>query len=158
MEKTKLKAFTLMEVTVAMLISAICISICYSAYTIVTNYYATFRDKNETVGTVMGLKQVLARDFLRGRIVLSTATGLEVMLDSTTVIYTFKEDRVLRELTNLHTDTFKLALTPPVFSFEQKPIIGPDTIDQVKFEVRLDKNQVVPLLVQKLYSAENLFH
>ena len=43
----KINAYTLMEVTVAMLLSAICIGIAYSAYDIIGNYYRSFQQKND---------------------------------------------------------------------------------------------------------------
>jgi prepilin-type N-terminal cleavage/methylation domain-containing protein len=154
----KIKAFTLMEVTVAMLISAICITICYSAYALIANYYAVFQEKNEKADAVMGLKQVLEKDFLRAQLILKTDSGLTVNLDSAVVVYSFKEGKVLRGLQGLHTDTFRVAAAQPSFSFEQKPIIEPDTVDQVSLKVRLDKSQTTTILIVKLYSAETLFH
>lgn len=147
-----------MEVTVAMLISAICITICYSAYGIIANYYAVFQEKNERSGVVMTLKHVLEKDFLAGDIILKTDSGLTVKLDSAVVAYTFEENKILRKLHGIHTDTFKVGTAPPSFSFEMKPILEPDTIDQIRFNVRLDKNQTATILIVKLYSAENLFH
>lgn len=154
----KVNAFTLMEVTVAMLVSAICITICYTAYGIVTNYYAVFQEKNEKAAMTTGLKQVLEKDFLRADLVVSTDSGLKVSQDSVAIIYTFDQEKVVRELQGLHTDTFKIATSRPEFKFENQTIVESDTIDELSFKVPLGKGLNAPISIRKIYSSTNLFH
>ncbi|MBB2145789.1 hypothetical protein GM921_09845 [Pedobacter sp. LMG 31464] len=152
----KIKAYTLLEVTVAMLLSAICITICYSAYGIIGKYYTVFQAKNQQATEVLGLKQVLARDFLKSRFVLKSEDGFELIRDSVLIRYSFSAGHVLRQLNTLHTDTFHLEPSELLCFFEGRPVDVPDTVDQVQFKLSLAKGVRIPLQVNKVYSAENL--
>lgn len=154
----KINAYTLMEVTIAMLLSAICISICYSAYGIIGAYYRTFQAKNETADAAMSLRHVLEKDFLKSKLVLSTDSGLMMQQDSSTVLYTFREKAILRELPELHTDTFKVSYSGLQFFFEGEILEQKDTVDRMDMKIHLDKGAGAKIRVDKKYSAENLFH
>jgi prepilin-type N-terminal cleavage/methylation domain-containing protein len=153
----KIKAFTLMEVTVAMLISAICITVCYTAYSIIANYYSSFQLKNQAADHVLSLKQVMEIDFLKSNCLLKTEDGIELLQDSTAIQYTFTNSTVLRKLGVLHTDTFKVQYSNLKTYFETNEIVETDTIDRVNFTVLLNQTSV-PIQINKYYSAKDLFH
>jgi len=153
----KIKAYTIMEVTVAMLLSAICISICYTAYAIISNYYASFQKKNETTAIFLSLKQVLERDFLNSSTVLKIENGIELDLDSTKIDYLFTEKAILRKLNTLHTDTFKLQANEVTVFFEGIEVEKGNPVDELNFSTTLGKDVKVPVQIKKIYSAENLF-
>jgi Tfp pilus assembly protein PilE len=156
--KQQIKAYTLMEVTVAMLLSAICITLCYSAYGIITGYYHEFGKKNETIAAVLSLKQVLERDFLKSKYVLRNENEIILINDSTNIKYLFDSNFVARNFNELHTDTFKLTTTGFAASFEKIEIVNTDTIDHLSFDAILPKHKIVPIQINKIYSSENLFN
>jgi type II secretory pathway component PulJ len=153
----KIAAYTLMEVTVAMLLSAIVISICYTAYGIIGSYYADFRNKNETADAILGIRHAMEKDFLRSRYILKTADGIAIEQDSLPLIYVFKDSLILRKLAEQHTDTFNLQPKELKFFFEGNEVIDADTIDQVNFDLIISRNQTVPIQLTKFYSAKDLF-
>lgn len=154
----KIKAYTLFEVTIAMLLSAICIAICYSAYGIIAKYYAGFQQKNQTADVVLTLRHVLERDFLKSNMVLKNEEGVELQQDSSKTYYIFSPDAVLRKSGELHTDTFKLKPSEVGFFFEGREVLEPDTIDELRFKMNLDQRIQVPIQLSKTYSAQNLFN
>lgn len=154
----KVDAYTLMEVTIAMLLSAICITICYSAYGIVNNYYSTFQKKNELADRVLSLRHALETDFLKGNYILKNEEGFEVALDSATINYCFYPNAILRKVNELHTDTFKVDPKELTGYFEGNLALNTDTIDQIGFKIKLSKGVTVPIQLNKLYSAQNLFN
>lgn len=154
----KIRAYTLMEVTVAMLLSAICISICYTAYGIIGDYYHLFHQKNESADQVLSLKHALEKDFLKSNYILKQEDGFELLIDTTKIHYSFEEQAVLRKFGAIHTDTFKLQTKALKATFEGKELLEIDTIDQVSFTILLDKNTFTTIEVNKWYSAQNLFH
>lgn len=153
----KIKAYTLMEVTIAMLLSAICIGICYSAYDIIGRYYTTFQQKNESSDILLSLKRVMGKDINRSTIVLNTGKGFVCQGDSLNVSYLFEEAKILRELEGLRTDTFKVVWKDLSIHFEGLEVLGPDTLDLLSFKLEMDRQNTVPLLFSKHYSAHNLF-
>ncbi len=154
----KIKAYTLFEVTIAMLLSAICIAICYSAYGIIAKYYVGFQQKNQTADAVLTLRHVLEKDFLKSNIVLKNEEGLEMQQDSSKIYYIFNPDAVLRKIDELHTDTFKLKPIEVGCFFEGREVLEPDTIDELRFKMDLAQHVLVPIQLNKTYSAQNLFN
>ena len=146
-----------MEVTIAMLISAIAISICYTAYEIIGSYYKTFQEKNKVADNVLSLIHIMERDFLRSSHILNNNDGLAIDQDSLTVYYVFKDDVILRRMSELHTDTFDLKHHGIKFFFEGTEVIEADTVDQVKLDLELDKKETVTIQLFKHYSAKDLF-
>ena len=154
----KINAYTLMEVTVAMLVAAICITICYTAYGLMANYYLVFKEKNDTIDSVLMLKQTMERDLLNGEHCFKITQGFQLQGDSDSVNYLFNEKDVIRKVGKLKADTFHLKVSDLVCEFEQQTILELDTIDRISFKILLPEAQVVPILLKKKYSAENLFH
>lgn len=154
----KIKAYTLMEVTVAMLLSAICIGICYTAYDIIGKYYATFQQKNESADIVLSLRQVMEKDINKATIMMKTSDGFLCKQDIAAVAYIFNDGEILRQIESLRTDTFKVAWKDYFVGFEGAEVIEADTLDQVKFTLVMDKQTFVPLHFAKHYSSHNLFH
>lgn len=146
-----------MEVTVAMLLSAICISICYTAYSIIGDYYRLFHQKNETADQVLSLRHVLEKDFLKSSYILKQEDGFELLIDTTKIHYTFDEHAVLRKFGEIHTDTFKVETQNLKTYFDGVELMEIDTIDQIGFTILLAKNTPTTIQLNKLYSAKDLF-
>ncbi|KIO77972.1 hypothetical protein TH53_05920 [Pedobacter lusitanus] len=155
--RNKVSAFTLMEVTVAMLISALVITICYTAYGLIQGYYLRFGEKNKTSAIVLDLKHVLERDFFKAVHIIRTEDGLSIEQDSLVIDYIFNDKQVLREIKSLHTDTFAMPVQQMKFSFEGREVNVADTVDQVNLELQMDKDTKVPLQINKYYSSADLF-
>ncbi len=157
MEKGKIEAYTLMEIAVAMLLAGLCISICYTAYGLIGNYFSVFEKKNNSAQLVLGLRRAMGRDIDQGRVLLRTADGLEVHEDSLLVHYRFGSGVISREVEGLRTDSFVLAPTEIGFRFEGREAVEGDTVDRVDFTLMLEKGEKVPMVFKKRYSAQDLF-
>lgn len=153
----KIKAYTLLEVTIAMLLSAICISVCFTAYGLMNDYYSVFRKKNEATDAALTLKHVLEKDFLKTRYVLKTPNGLNLQQDSLEISYQFEPHVVLRRFSDLPADSFLLDTSDLLYAFEQRDVAEADTIDQLQFNVIIGDGVKVPYQINKVYSAQDLF-
>lgn len=153
----KINAFTLFEVTFAMLLSALCIAVCYTAYGLIGDYYLHFREKNEQTDGVLALRHVLERDFLKSNAIVRSDKGFDVFLDSTTFKYSFNEGFVTRSIEALHTDTFKLKTESLIGYFEGNEIKQADTLDQIRFTIRFKSSLAIPIEINKMYSATDLY-
>lgn len=157
MEKGKIEAYTLMELAVAMLLAGLCISICYTAYGLIGNYFSVFEKKNNSAQLVLGLQRAMGRDIDRGRVMLRTAEGLEIRQDSILVRYRFGGGIISREVEGLRTDSFAFEPTEVGFRFEGRDAVEGDTVDRVGFVLGLEKGEKVPMVFKKFYSAQDLF-
>jgi len=162
MEIKKLPAFTLMEVTIAMLLTSIVVGITYTTYRIVSRSYVDYAKKQESLATFLTADKLLKQDFLQAEQILKTGEpgsgeeGLQLKMPQGFITYRFAENYLLRDQFALRVDTFKLAVKAPDFSFENVASEEGGRVDQLHFQTQLGG---MPLLLhyKKLYSAQDLF-
>src|SRR5882724_100995 len=106
MIKRKIPAFTIMEVTITMLISAIVIGITYTAFSIIARSYQSFDSNHKDMAVVLRLDELLQKDFNRAEIVMKDTDGIALKDSSRIIRYRFNPDYVLR--IGIVADTFKV--------------------------------------------------
>jgi hypothetical protein len=165
----RLPAFTILELTVSMLLAALVISITYAALQIVTRSYQSFGRKNEELAILVRLDQVLRRDISASQGVYKTEHGIVLpgaAADQASIRYEFDPEAILRK-TELVTDTFKVAPAGVRLLFEGKEVqqeTGEDgapseasRADELGLEL-LYKDEKYPYHYYKIYSSENLIN
>ena len=161
MKRGKVKAFTIMELTIAMLISAIAIGITYSIFLIVSHSYQSYLTKTAQVATAQRLDAVLQRDFDRGALILKDTSGVRIQLPSGQVKYQFDTAFVIRKTAT--NDTFKVKTDSVTFSFEGKELTAngeagaQNPLDELYLSVILEK-QKITYHYHKVYSSANLIN
>ena len=155
----KINAFTIMEVTVAMLIAALVIGMTYTAYSVVSRSYQSFHQKNDDIAELLQLDHLLKRDFAQADTILKTANGLTFKNATHTIDYEIDSSLVIR--TSAITDTFKVKVSGISTLFEEQPVTNnsdvtePNRIDELEFQV-LFQDKIIPYHYYKTYSAANL--
>lgn len=116
--KKKLKAFTLMELVVTMIISSIVIGMGYSAYSIIYKQYLNYKSLRTELMDVAGLNAELAANFYHcSRVLKQGENGLCFELKKDKKInFEFSEQYILRKENDL-IDTFKVAAKNCVFKY-----------------------------------------
>lgn len=152
----KLPAFTLMEVTITMLIAAIAVAITFTAYRIVSGVYLNFTRKQDRVATFITADKLLKQDFYRANRIVKIQDGLSIEMNGRFINYRFKADYFLRDQFSLRTDTFKLKIDNLNFLFENEAVADGSKVDQCSFETEIDR-QPISLYYRKIYSATDLF-
>ncbi len=154
----KLPAFTIMEVTIAMLVSAILIAIVYTAFTIVSRSYNGFVYKNEEAARLAQLDLLLKRDFRRADLVTRTDSGIVIKNDKDITRYLLEKNEIVR--INGITDTFKVKTEHTLVLFEQQAVDltsdQPARVDELDLDLFF-QNEKITLRYYKPYSAVNLF-
>jgi len=157
----RIPAFTIMEVTIAMLLSAIVIGVCYTVFSIVTHSYHGYQLKHEGTASVLRLDELLQKDFERAEIVLKDTGGIALKNGARLIKYRFNTEYVLR--VGITTDTFKVKTDSIVTTFEKKEVSTIDTdlesnrIDQLDIMITVEK-ETIPYYYHKLYSSVNLIN
>jgi prepilin-type N-terminal cleavage/methylation domain-containing protein len=156
----RIKAFTIMEVTVTMLIAAILMGITYTAFTIINKSYNSFNTKNKDMAELEQLDELLRKDFDRAELILKDQNSiLFKRADLTSIKYEFNPNFIIR--TSGRTDTFKFKTEELVTLFEGQPVNEPAASEE---ENRLDEldisllfgNEKIPYHYYKQYSSVNL--
>jgi len=157
----KVAAFTIIEVTIAMLISALVIGMTYSIYLIVSKSYQSFNLKNDTMAVVLRLDEWLHKDFDRSEAVWKDTSGIAMQYPGNTVRYKFDTAYVVR--IGVRTDTFKVKTDTVNTLFEGKAISefksagDQNRIDQLDLSLIL-QNQKITYHYHKVYSSANLIN
>lgn len=152
----KLPGFTLMEVTIAMLMAAITIAITFTAYRIVSGSYFNFNKKQEKVATLTTIDKLLKQDFIKARTIIKTSDGIFFEVNDGIITYSFKDSYILRDQFSLGIDTFKLQVNDLNCSFENEVAEEGREVDMLSFKTQLD-GDLIPMQYQKIYSAQDLF-
>jgi len=159
MKLTRLQAFTIMEVTVAMLLTGLAIGITYAVYSIVLQSYSAYGAKNDNINVLFNLDHILKRDFDRADTIIKDTAGLSMKIGSQTIKYAFYPDFITRESTKI--DTFKVQTQDWITAFENVPLNELQThpeqnrVDELNFRLILNSD-TIPYHYYKLYSSENL--
>jgi Tfp pilus assembly protein PilE len=159
MNRHQVKAFTIMEVTITMLVAAILIAITYTSYSIVIRSYNSFTGKNNDMAVLISLDHLLKRDFAQAKIVRKDSAGFSFQRDSTLISYEFSPGFIVRKAAGI--DTFKVQNLEVNTSFENVPLLElqPDllqnTIDALDFVILYQK-ETITFHYYKTYSSENL--
>jgi Tfp pilus assembly protein PilE len=159
MNKQKVQAFTILELTITMLITALLIGVAYASYSIIVKSYRSFNLKNEDMGVLISLDHVLKRDFDQADVILKTSDGITLKSEQKIIKYTFNPGFITRE--SVKTDTFKVETQLVQTSFETTAVNDiQDTeeqsqLDDLTFSL-LYQNEKIPYHYHKSYSSVNL--
>ncbi len=156
----KLKAFTILETMLGMMLSAILIGFAYFAYLAINHSYSAFIAKNDEMVTLLRLDELLKKDFLKARTITRNQSGIELQIDIDHVDYIFTPVYIVRK--SIITDTFKVTTVSTTMLAGNEMIdkttssASENRIDQLNLSL-VYKNDTINYQYQKLYSAENLF-
>jgi type II secretory pathway pseudopilin PulG len=157
MLKNKIKAFTLMEVTVAMVLAAISIGISFTVYQLLSKAYRQYDTKNRLIAELVQLDQLLKKDISAADKVFTEMGNLICQQKEKVVIYSFTDEYITRNQESLHTDSFFIRNGSLLLSFEDVPLESDRTVDQVEFDVQFFENYI-PRKYTKFYSAQQLMN
>ncbi len=156
----RLKAFTILEVSITMLIAAILIGITYTAYTIVSKSYLSFHSKNQDMAEVEQLDDWLKKDFDNAIIIQKETDGISLeKSDQRKIKYNFNTDFVVRISDRIDTFNIKTKALNTLFEGQIINEVNPSTeqnrLDELGFTL-VFKNEEIPCHYYKIYSSVNL--
>lgn len=140
-----------------MLISAICASLCYTAFTIVNKYYDTFRSNQKNIGSINLSIQLLRQDIDRSNKTIKTENGIACLSDSGKISYDFLDHLIIRSQYEKRTDTFNIQTSNLKTTFLKVETEPDSLLDQLRFEIQYDKKSM-PISLYKIYSSNQLFN
>jgi Tfp pilus assembly protein PilE len=157
----KVSAFTILEVTIAMLIAALLIGITYTAYSIIVKSYSSFNRKNQDMAVLVRLDEWLKKDFDHADTVLKDTAGIMLCSADRRVKYQFDPDFIVR--TEIRADTFKIKTENIITSFEGQPVTEfaageeQNRLDDLSLVI-LFRDEKIPYHYHKQYSSANLIN
>jgi prepilin-type N-terminal cleavage/methylation domain-containing protein len=153
----KLPAFTLIEMTVAMLIAAIAISIAFTSFKIVSGLYINYKRKQDGFSQVLWIQKLLSKDFDVAYKIIKKNDGLELSTHNGIIKYTFEKEVIVRDQASLKVDTFKFVPYAVQYDFERAETLDEHLVDHLSFSIKQD-NTVLPMSFFKTYSSTDLIN
>jgi Tfp pilus assembly protein PilW len=117
----KIRAYTILEVLVVMVIGMIVVSISYTAFFIVNTQYKNFQSRNEKVRSVSLLNFLLTRDFSEANTITSISNGVRCNMRDKIVEYDLVVDFVVRTESQV-SDTFNIKVSNLYKTFDELEI------------------------------------
>ena len=133
----ELKAFTLLELLVGMILSGIVLAATFTAYRVVTRQYETYRDKSKSITEVSLFVSQLEAD-VENAILITLGSENKINLQSAQRIleYRFSEKYVLRN-DQSRTDTFAVSVKQ-IETFYKSEKINSENSAVDEFRVRIN--------------------
>ncbi len=158
--RAKVKAFTIIEITISMLIAALVIGIAYTAYTIVNKSYLSYNNKHEEMAVLLRINELMTKDFDHADIIEKSDSGLTIIRGSNMINYVFTPDYIVH--TAGIVDTFKVKTQEISTLFENQPITNTgmdeeqNRVDELNITI-VYQNKMFPYHFFKHYSSADLF-
>jgi prepilin-type N-terminal cleavage/methylation domain-containing protein len=135
----ELKAFTLLELLVGMILSGIVLAATFTAYRVVTRQYETYRDKSKSITEVSLFVAQLESDFENATtITLASENRIHLQFEKRMLEYRFSEKYVLRN-DFMRTDTFNVSVAQTE-AFRQSGKINSESaeIDELRLRINYE--------------------
>lgn len=157
MMNNKLSAFTIIEVTVVMLLTAITIAITYNAYRMVSNSYFKFDEKNKKIAEFLLMDKLFKKDIDFAHLINRTENGLQLKNINGNITYDFKPEYIIRNQYQLRNDTFFVKNANLYMTYENEPIEVDKRVDELTFSADIMKT-TSQLHYKKTYSSDELMN
>jgi hypothetical protein len=151
----KIKAYTILELIVVMIISTLVIAITYKAYDVVLWQYMQFKNNSDKISKLIILDVLLTRDFSESDyVILREERGIDCVYQEKQIGYYFLQEKIIRE-DQSSVDTFFIKIEN--IQYKQNGISTSKLnmlVDEIRFE-NLDET-VHHFIYKKVYGADFL--
>ncbi len=153
----KLKAFTVMELIVVMLISVIIISVSYKSYQIIENQVYNFMKRNSELTENILFKNVIYKTLDNSDVIKIHDDIIECSEENNTIRFSFYDNFVLYENNNKNGyDTFFVRANIVDFNVIPESTITDTIIKSINIDI-INTNDTIGVFFYKEYSIEQLF-
>jgi hypothetical protein len=146
----KLQAFTVMEFTVAMIITSVIIAMGYQSWTILSRQSGRLGNTTQNTLSIHAIDYLLRRDVLEATQIKYEFDELVFHQPTNDLKYTFHTDIIIRH--GILPDTFHVK-TAKIEKFHQGILIDEGILDDLVITIDLNDMQI-PITYHKEYSVE----
>jgi Tfp pilus assembly protein PilE len=150
----KIKAYTIVEMIVTMLITGVTISIAYSSFRIINGQFGQYKARSQRNYEVVLLDKFMMKDITEAVRVVRNTNGFSCLYIDKTIDYTFESTYILRKSTLA--DTFNINVLEPKFTFmDEEEFVPGALVDRVEFAGVIE-DETIPFIYIKEYGADIL--
>lgn len=155
MMRTRFKAFTLLEMTIAMLIAAVCMGIAFYVLRTFTQMGEAQQREKQTAFQLQLFHHHMQKEFLEANEIRFVENTLTLDRSSGQTRYAFLDSAVVRSQQGIPTDT--LYGRPEQLTVGYIQNLPQEIVEICHFELQTE-NERYPFVLRKEYSAENLIN
>ena len=152
----KISAFTIMEVIVVMILSAVVISLGYSVLRLIQDEFIMFHDRDNSLTNADQLDLTLSRDFERANQILFNKNSAELtFVDESRSVITYRlvDSLILRSSTKI--DTFNTsAFSLKINNLDSLNFLPQILIDRLSFFIKISDKRLIRLGFHKQYPSQ----
>jgi hypothetical protein len=155
MQIKKLKAVTVLELIVAMLISSIVIIMAYSSYSMFSRLFFTFRNNSELSCEILQADRFLRKETDQSSVILKSGDGIDLYSAAGRVHYFQDADYLVREFGSMK-DSFYIPSAEIGFFFNQtEQFTEGQPVDRIsiKYKRNIEDEDELHLEYYKIYGA-----
>jgi len=153
---SRLKAFTMVELLVVMVLSGILVGLAFLMFQIIQQQFVTYQTSGNSALTSDNIQRLIQYDFQYADLVKTNNNQLICQHTDRTIHYLFEEQNIIRWLENrdLPEDTFKINTKDLTCFFNNKPIEN-GVVNKCSVNIRYS-NSWLTIHQHKTYSAQQL--
>lgn len=155
MKNHRLKAFTLMELTIAMLISAISIGMAFYMFQYFQHLFLQQQKQRQERFSYSLFKHLMAQDIDRALWLKTSENGLICENEKGIIRYEFDPKFIIRDQYNLEKDTFQIQTVHLDITSRVQKLPSEELTDHVNLTIRFE-NKEHQFDYHKIYSAQQL--
>lgn len=153
--RIRYKAFTLLEMTIAMLIAAVCMGIAFYVLRTFSQMGEAQQREKQAAFQLQLFQHRMQKEFLEADQIRFVDNALMLDRDIGQTRYVFLDSAVIRSQQDIPTDT--LYGQPEQLTVEYIKNLRQEVVEVCLFELQTE-NERYPFVLQKEYSAENLIN
>lgn len=149
----KVKAITVMEVAIAMVISGVVIAMAFSGVDMFARMFKAFKTTNEKNAETIVFNRIFRKEVEECEMLIKSESGIVIQDDDGIIAYDFHDNYILRDRQNV-VDTFYLNTVNRKFSFRnvEQNIIG-GLVDKVNL-IKIEEDDETLIELIKDYGAD----
>jgi type II secretory pathway pseudopilin PulG len=152
--KSKLAAFTIIELIVVMLLTTVIATLSYLAINNTQQQYQSYEKSNDVGLEIAALNTLLKNDFHKAKDIQLINGAIVFQMTDYRVVYQFEEKKVKRT-NQTKTDTLDVIVLDKQITFKNEPI-QKGRIDQLQLECKYFEDKTT-LMYTKSYSSKDLW-
>ena len=154
----KIRAFTLIELLICMILSTIIIGMGYAAYSESYKRFLTYSGMKKNIVDAIRVNRVFNNDFTQAELVYYNSGNILLNSKNKPAIeYEFTSSAIIRKVYN-QADTFHFAIIRPLAVYVDNDVAAAEgIINAFSFETEIYK-QTLPFYYSKTYSAETIIN
>jgi len=150
--KGKLRAFTLIEVIIALALAGIVTTISVMGFQIISKNFENYKKSNADYLAVATVHQVMIHDLELSKFVRKTVSGFVCNTQTHSIEYKFEETFLIRNINTVNdTMAFNVGRCEFLYNHMEQNITG-ELIDEIEININQDQNSLLIHLV-KWYAA-----